>query len=61
MSTMCNTFTDGMDRCQCVGNYSGIDCSQLTSCGDECEEHEICTAGTGDTEPECKGEKQRDT
>ena len=42
-----------MERCQCVGNYTGVDCSQLTSCGDECEKHEICTAGTGDTEPEC--------
>ena len=50
-------FTVEMERCQCVGNYTGIDCSVLTSCGVECEEYEVCLPGTVDSLTECKGER----
>ena len=41
------------EYCQCPANYTGVDCSVLTACGDNCEYHEICVQA--DPYPECKG------
>ena len=48
-------FTDHHETeyCRCAANYTGVDCSVLTSCGDNCESHETCIQA--DPYPECKG------
>ena len=39
--------------CRCPDNYTGVDCSVSTSCGDNCEDHEMCIESS--PYPECKG------
>ena len=48
-------FTDHheIEYCRCPANYTGVDCSVLTSCGDNCESHEMCMQE--DPYPDCKG------
>ena len=41
------------EYCRCAANYTGVDCSVLSACGDNCESHETCIQA--DPYPECKG------
>ena len=44
------------EYCRCPDNYTGVDCSVLTACGDNCESHEMCIQA--DRYPECEGSIQ---
>ena len=41
------------EYCRCPANYTGVDCSVLTACGDNCKDYETCIQA--DPYPKCKG------